>query len=94
MLSVAYNFSRASKGESYILWRGSVLSLFTVLAWYGACSSALIEGGLPFLRQTWNQKLGRAGFGFAGFLTAACAVYFFFKGMNVGEDNSAQDPLQ
>jgi hypothetical protein len=66
----------AIKGRVSALMGALICSGFSALGFYAAFGHGPIEGGIPFIPDVWNQKIGRILFGGAACLTALMAIYF------------------
>ena len=67
------------KGRVSAVMGGLIYLGFSALGFYAAFGHGSIDGGIPFIPEAWNQKIGKTLFGGAACLTALMAVYALRK---------------
>jgi hypothetical protein len=67
------------KGSLSFTLGGLICAGLASLGFFAAFGRGELEGGIPLLPESWNQGLGRIAFGFGACLTAAFAVWWFYR---------------
>jgi len=68
-----------AQGRWSALMGGVVCAGMSALGFYVAFFGGQLRGGIPFIPDAWNQTFGKVLFGFGACLTAAMALWFFYR---------------